>query len=240
MDKKQANIRKNAFYKYDETTLLFINLIIIFLFLFDISMRLDVVSFVLSFEKSAIFFPVALAGFLSAFYLVLFRTTNRWFKMFAGFYIILINLFIGTAGIFYLAENDAALYMMIFPLTNVISSMIMLFAIRYNIVRPSELIIDKEIEKREFVVGASLIPVIILASVYILKNYWIETFSICLFYVTVVNNFAIKTIPHTRNKNISIFSRAYDNKAYKISVAVILLLIFITVMFFQSKYRTVL
>lgn len=184
-------MKKNNLFRYDKITLFFINLILLILFLTDSIMRSDILYLIFHYDSGLIIISIVL-GFLFTIYHSFFEVKNNFGKAIMGGYIILINLYIGVVGISYLIVNSQLNYYIIFPLINILISIIILVAMRVELISAVDLISDKQVKRKELVVGIIFIPLLIFISQYLLKNHWVITFSMCLFYITVINSFLLK------------------------------------------------
>lgn len=203
LSSESKSIRKERMYmrsfverhRYDHATLFFINLIFGYLLFIDVSMQSSFLDFFLENEDSTLLFIIIILGFLSVFYLVLFKKHSKVCKSFAGIYVLILNLFVGYQAIEYSLQGDASFFLLIFPAINVFVSVAILFGIKSKRVKPEEMIYDLwPIKKTDLLVGIIFIPMLLFISINIMRNYWTETFSMCLFYVTFLNDTVAKYV----------------------------------------------
>lgn len=184
-------LEKMNFYRYNETTLFFINLIIVFLVFIDAQMRVDMLDFFMDTKDGPFCFLFILVGFITVFRLALSRGENKGWKTIAGLYIVLINLFVGLRTLDYLDQSGSGLFQYVFPIINVSFAFAFILAFRANFIEPRKLITYKQAKKMELLLGVLLIPLFVFTSEVFLHNHWTVTFSMCLFYVTFINSLVV-------------------------------------------------
>ena len=93
----------------------------------------------------------------------------------------------------YIIENSQGL-LIIFPLWNLINSVLIIMLVRYEFIN-EEIIIDDNVTASEVIIGLVSVSILFCLSKYIFNQYWAVTYSICLVYslnakkmVVVINN----------------------------------------------------
>jgi hypothetical protein len=105
-------------------------------------------------------------------------------KQFMLFFAVLINAYSGiTAGIYIIGNNTNSYWMLIFPVWNVINSLLLLPLFYANII-DEDCISDRQATPKRIIFGLISIISIFLLCNYVFKLYWAITFSICIIYTT--------------------------------------------------------
>lgn len=225
--------------QYDEIELFFINLTIVTLFIVDPLFRQDFFGLIPLIDPRI--FIVIFLGFLYTIYHSLFIEKNNLGKTVMGIYIIFLNLFVGFKGIYLLKDSIPLDYNIIFPVINVLISVVLLAAMRGDFFHPEEVISNRQARRKEIILGIIFIPAMVIASQYLFKNNWIITFSVCLFYFGLIHSFFTKLIFGEQEITEMDFILDNDqNKKSKLIAKIVLATIFITGMVSYFVYLKVL
>lgn len=229
MDIIETSSNKIKFFQYDEIALFFINLIIVILFIINPEIRQDFFHLI-SYLDPRLFLFMFL-GFLFTIYHSLFRDAKYFGKTVMGLYVIFLNFYIGAKGMLYFAVNGQNFYYILFPAIDVLVSIVMIYmTLAKNpliAISIGELISDKQTNKKELLVGIIFIPLLIFLSQYFLKNHWIITFSMALFYISVIHSFFSKIIfAEKESADEGDISNVNQNEKSKFFVKIALLIIF--------------
>jgi hypothetical protein len=79
-------------------------------------------------------------------------------------------------------------YLIIFPLLNIFEGLLTLLIFSKTEAIGIESILDEDAKMNEIKIGIPATIIIFIISQYVFKNYWAITFSICLAYVSFLNN----------------------------------------------------
>lgn len=105
---------------------------------------------------------------------------------------VVVEILVGLAAGHYLLRTAKGLWA-IFPIMNIINALLLFIFWRQGIVDGS-LVINERPERREIILGISAILTICFISNFLLNNYWVITFSVCLVYIVNVHNIFNKEI----------------------------------------------
>ena len=104
-------------------------------------------------------------------------------KVMLGF-AVLTNLVTGTiAAVYTLTNASAANWLLVFPVWNIINSMLLLFMVAIRAV-DEECISDRDATPSQVIIGLVAVLIIFILCNYVFKLHWAITFSICIIYAT--------------------------------------------------------
>lgn len=154
---------------------------------------------------------------LSIYYVFINKKIGRKHKEFLYYFAIYINFFAGLFSGQYLLKHQKG-FLMVFPLFNILSGIFLITLVRLRIFEEHiEILFEgAQSQKGEVILGIIFTLLIFLLSHFILKHYWAITFSMCLFYVTNLNEilkkiFKISKGPEIKNINLN---NEIKNKLY--------------------------
>lgn len=130
------------------------------------------------------------AGF-SIFHAFSKRQKSRFEKIFMIFFIIMINFLVGFNAGEYVLGREANNFLIIFPLWNMISAILLLLLLNSGVIGPNS-ISATNMDTEDFIIGAILVTMFFGVSQYVFENYWAITFSICLWYAELLHPFVKK------------------------------------------------
>jgi hypothetical protein len=100
------------------------------------------------------------------------------------FFAVLVNTIGGiVAGIYVLKNATIHDWLLVFPIWNIINSVLLLLMLFFNII-DEECISDRKTTPVQIVLGLIAVLVIFILCNYVFKLYWAITFSICIIYAT--------------------------------------------------------
>lgn len=175
---------------YDKLSLLLMALTFILLFITNSQMRVfepdanKVISQTESFIYTAKLF--LLIAIVPTFFIfrIFGQTDADLKKQIVLFFVVLINAYSGIiAGIHVISNISDSNWLLIFPIWNIINSLLML-SMFYMKVIDEECISDRKTTLFRFCLGLIAILGIFFVCNYIFKLYWAVTFSICMVYTT--------------------------------------------------------
>jgi hypothetical protein len=101
---------------------------------------------------------------------------------------VIINAIAGvSAGSYSLFNTEK--YLIVFPIFNIINAFLLITLLKFGNDADITSISDEQPKIGETAIGFFAVILIFFLSQYILKNYWAITFSICVFYISVIDNF---------------------------------------------------
>ena len=176
--------------KYTETSLFLTALTFTLLYLADDGIRDTLESFAFhGFDvRAIIFLLIFFAGLLYSFYYALSdKKTPEFARTCMLIFVVFTNFGVGAYSGLYVLQSAEG-YLAIFPLMNLVNAFLLIIMFRAKII--DETCLSNENASRpEILVGSAALLVIFAFSHYIMHNYWALTFSICLAYSTMINEF---------------------------------------------------
>jgi DNA-directed RNA polymerase subunit RPC12/RpoP len=175
---------------YDKLSFLLMALTLMLLFITNSQMRMfipdanKVVSQTESFIYSAkLFLLIAIVPIFLIFRI--FRQTDADFKkQIMLFFAIMINAYSGIiAGIYVISNISTSYWLLVFPIWNIINSLLMLIMFYMKVI-DDECISDRKAAPVQIFLGLTAIVVIFLLCNYVFKLHWAITYSICIIYTT--------------------------------------------------------
>ena len=129
-----------------------------------------------------------IAGILFSIYTVFASSRKKSGGGFLFTYILLVNVFVSLFTFEYLHRLKME-HELVFPLFNLIYSYIIGVLVIYRKIDTEELFAYSNLHWYEILIDIILIYIIILYSLFELKNNWMVTFSICISYTIAINMF---------------------------------------------------
>ena len=137
--------------------------------------------------------PFFLGLIFSIYYAFSKSPTPRLAKFFMLFFVLATNFIAALFALGTIIHIGSSVVVMIFPIINVINSILILSFFRAGVVN-ADCVADKNATYKELTVGSICVLAIVFISQYILKNMLTITFSICLSYSSIVNNYVTKIL----------------------------------------------
>jgi hypothetical protein len=174
---------------YDELELFLTSLIFYLLILTGSQITFFTVKTFLDPSSILIFGPFLVGSILSIYYAFSKRKTPKWAKELMILFIVLVNYTIGLYLVFYQYYDleYAKNYLIIFPLINIIHSLLLMGSYRLDLIKISK----KQAKVDELIVSTTLLLIIF----FIFRNIYKQgeiIFSICLSYVAFSHRIFIK------------------------------------------------
>jgi hypothetical protein len=146
-----------------------------------------------SYNRRAFIFPILLIGIIFSIYNAfknrIITTTEKHLILFL---IVIVNIFMAiSAGVYTLEEAQG--WLIAFPLLNIFNALF-LFALFKSKILNEKAIGNRQVKKKEVILGTISIILILLISQYVFSHYWAITFSICLVYATMIVDLSNKII----------------------------------------------
>jgi len=131
------------------------------------------------------------AGLLSSFYCVVSdEVTPKFIKSCMLIFVIFTNLGVAVYGGLYILKNVEGFFI-VFPVLNMVNAVLLLLLLRVNVIDEAS-ISDENARPCEVLVGSVSLVVLFMFSQYLLGNFWAVTFSVCLAYSSMVNDFVTR------------------------------------------------
>ena len=176
--------------KYTETSLFLTALTFTLLYLTDDGIRDTLESFASGYydPRGMIFLLIFFAGLIYSFYYALSdKKTPAFARTCMLIFVVFTNFGVGfSSGLYILKSSEG--YLAIFPIMNLINAILLIIMFRAKIIDEA-CISDENASRPEILVGSAALLIIFAFSHYIMHNYWALTFSICLAYSTMINEF---------------------------------------------------
>lgn len=176
--------------KYTETSLFLTALTFTLLYLTDDGIKNTLESFASGYydPRGMIFLLIFFAGLLYSFYYALSeKKTPAFARTCMLIFVVFTNFGVGFSSGLYILKSAEG-YLAIFPLMNLINAILLIIMFRAKIIDEA-CISDENASRPEILIGSVALLLIFAFSQYIMHNYWALTFSICLAYTTMINEF---------------------------------------------------
>jgi hypothetical protein len=193
-DKRKWFFRLGLIPTYTEVSLFLMGLTFLFLFLLNSLFKKEFLDYFFkdSDPRGTLTLITFMAGFmLSIYHAFSNKVASELSRTAMLFFALFINFFAGLAAGFYALRNSKG-YLIIFPIINIISAILLIFLFRAGVITTDTSILDRQARLREIILGSILICIIFFVSQYLFHNYWATTFSLCVAYATNINNFISK------------------------------------------------
>jgi hypothetical protein len=145
-----------------------------------------------------VFFLLVLV--LSLYHLFIKRKKKPWEKRAMLFFAVLSNAGASLFAGHHVIKHSAG-WLMIFPIWNIISSVLLLIMFRLNVFG-EECVTDRNAKPSEVLPGLIVLVIILMLCNFVFRTYWAVTFSICMAYTTSLDK-AILSILHREPKTSS-------------------------------------
>jgi len=197
IEKIKKAVLKFLFPDYDELTLFLFSLVTL-LFVISSSgslfrlLRLALIqdSF-FDIIMSFLFILVALAViFLPVFHAFSKRKKRKWEKKVMLFAIVFIDYLVAW-NVYDHLKGEFDTWLIIFPLINAVQASLVAIGLWYNLIT-SEKISDEDADSTEIIISSILLMALFLVFHLILHQYWAITFSVCVFYATIINKIVLQ------------------------------------------------
>jgi hypothetical protein len=119
---------------------------------------------------------------LSIYYVISIKPISKTGKDFLLFFVLFANFFAAYVAADYAFKYSIGIFV-IFPILNIITTFLLFFTFRLDFIDIS----DRQARKSELILGLIMIACLFFISQFILHNYWVITFSLCVVYATNVN-----------------------------------------------------
>jgi len=193
---------------YDELTLFLYSIISILFIIFNMGNLINslVESIPVSSKgdliKSFIFFIVVLyIIFLPIYHAFSKRKKRRWEKGLMLIIIVIMNFIIAWNVYDYLKVKSTG-WDLLFPLINAIQASLVLAGMRFNAVTADK-ISDDNVSAAELAISGVLMMIVFIIYHHVLHEYWAITFSVCVFYATMINRLMILFFKAVKNRRMA-------------------------------------
>jgi hypothetical protein len=192
MGKKNNFLRKIGLIpKYSEISLYLTALTFVLLFLTNRDIGDILFDFCFDDLGGVVFFFVFFMGLVSSFYFAVSDVvTPKFIKSSMLLFVISTNLGVAVYGGLYILENLEG-FLIVFPVLNMINAFLMLLLLRMQVIN-EESISNENARPREILVGSVSLVILFVFSQYLLRNFWAVTFSLCLTYSSMINDFVTR------------------------------------------------
>jgi len=197
IEKIKKAILKFLFLDYDELTL----------FLFSLVTLLFVISgsgslyrmFLLSFRQDSVFqiilsilvvLVVLAIILLPVFYAFSKRKKRKWEKKVMLCAIVFIDYLVAW-NVYDHLKGEFSTWLIIFPLVNAIQATIVAIGLWYGFIT-SEKISDEDAANTDVIISSIMLMALFLVFHFKLHQYWAITFSVCVFYATIINKLVLQ------------------------------------------------
>lgn len=195
---------KNFVPSFDELAIFCVSYSVIFLFVINDVFRSEFSSYLLTNIIGILLLIMIIIGMaFSVFHVLSSRKKTPIEKRFMLFFIVFMNLTAGFFGFFYVvfdAVRASDFYSLIFPIWNFSYALYLAALMRLHKLDETA-IRDENAPFYCTIFSVVLISVILLICQFYFQLYWIFSFSIALFYVSIFNQFLIglvKTVKHVK------------------------------------------
>ncbi len=172
---------------YDKLSLFLMTVALILLFVINTELRDRMRDLIHSFlaPRDYMLYYVLLIIFVFVFCFVAYSEEGTDFKKkFLLVFAVLANIASGFFAGMHVIENTAELsWLLIFPLWNIINSVLLVLMLQYKFI-DEECISDRKATLFQIILGLFAVCVVLFLCNYIFKLYWAITFSICIVYTT--------------------------------------------------------
>lgn len=122
------------------------------------------------------------------------------------FFVVLINACTGIiAGIYAIINTASSNWLLVFPIWNIINSVLLILMLYARII-DEECIIDRKMTVAEFLFGLAAVIIIFAFCNYVFKLHWAITFSICIIYTTSFDRALQSVFPGLTDREIEVKS----------------------------------
>lgn len=97
-----------------------------------------------------------------------------------------------------LNRNNSSTLEYIFPLFNFILALMLVVALRGNMIESEEIISDKQARETELLMGIVSVPLLVFISIVLMHSHWTITFDVCIVYAVFINRIVLGLLPRTR------------------------------------------
>jgi hypothetical protein len=172
---------------YDELSLFLTAITILLLYAVNAAMRVQIHGWLASNKYVCVYVIVAifLSGLVLSIYNV-FTTREKtdWEKWMMLIFAVTANAVSGVvAGVFVLKNSVARDWLLVFPIWNIINSVLLVVMLRFKIL-DQDSISDRDASSAEVVIGLIAVILIFIFCNFVFKLHWAITFSICTIYAT--------------------------------------------------------
>lgn len=179
--------------RYTETTLFLTSLTFTLLYFSNEEFTAAIYGFAFSgFDpRSILMLFVFFSGLLYPFYYAISdKTIPHSIKSLILTFVVFTNIGVALCAASY-ALKTVEEYLLIFPAMNILNAIFLFIMLRANIINES-CIADENARPHELVIGSLALLLIFAFSQYVMHYYWAITFSICLTYSSMINDFATR------------------------------------------------
>lgn len=188
---------------YDELSLFLMSVTLIFLYAGNSQMQ-GIIRYVIAHIREGGILILSLAyltGFgLSLYHVFVSREKTSFEKMIMMLYAVVTNAGTGIiAGWYVIKHGSIHNWLLIFPIWNIINSVLLLLMLRFRIV-DEECISDRDATAKQVILGLIAVFVIFIICNYVFKLHWAITFSICIIYTTSFDKALQSVFPGLTNR----------------------------------------
>ena len=203
---KNSKLAKFFIPSFDELTIFCMSYSVIFLFVINAGFRAEFSSFFLTNPRGIILFIMAIIGMaFSVFHVLSSRYKKPFEKLFMLLFVVFMNLMAGFFGFFHVLSDlvhHVDIYSLIFPIWNFGYAFYLVALMRVHILDETA-IRDENAPFYCTMFSVVLISVILLLCQFYFQLYWVFSFSIALFYVSIFNQFLIGLVKNFKHVKIS-------------------------------------
>jgi hypothetical protein len=197
IEKIKKAVLKFLFPDYDELTLFLFSLVTL---LFVISSSGSLFRLLrLSFKQDS-FFDIVLSFlfilvvlaiiFLPVFHAFSKRKKRKWEKKVMLYAIVLVDYLVAW-NVYDHLKGEFSTWLIIFPLINAVQASLVAIGLWFDFIT-SEKISDEDADNTEIIISSILLMALFLLFHLILHQYWAITFSVCVFYATMINKIVLQ------------------------------------------------
>jgi len=171
---------------YDELSLFLMAATLILLYAANAPMREQVYKWIVSKDAHIFFWFLVFMGGLSLSIYHVFTTREKtdiekWVML---IFAVLANAGTGIiAGIYVIENSDVHNWWLVFPVWNIVNSILLLLMLRIRII-DERCISDRDATMTQVIIGLAFVLIIFVFCNYVFHLYWAITFSICVVYAT--------------------------------------------------------
>ncbi len=197
LEKIKSSILKFIFPDYDELTLFSYSMVVI---IFAISSLRSMMLLVrLMFRQDSIFhivlsiliiLLVLVIIFLPVFHAFSKRKKRTWEKKIMLYAVVLMDYLVAW-NVYDHLKGEFPNWLIIFPLINAIQATLVTIGLWFDFIT-SEKISDNDADQGELIISIILLIVLFVLFHFMLHQYWAITFSVCIFYATIVNKIVLQ------------------------------------------------